>query len=302
MLNRKPSFKKTPQKIKILGLQRRSKKAFFFVFSISWNDNSKMTIYRSEAELSDYISALNDTELSAENSRSVKELKKLFRPTICCKRTRGQHKIMDILEKLKDVLEKMPDAKAFASDASIDFLLPTETDRLNFRNDTYKMYYLFEQKHIKNRSIKIKSIHGRKYFARQSYKKEGNGELSITNGEELEILVKDDSGWWFVRRCEELEDQGWVPAGHIDIKGRVTKSMKKMEVQGQTYIVNENHQADADEELSVSANCTVKVIKSNINGWWLVEYNDKTGLLPRVKMEPYDNREILPDGEKLTTM
>ena len=34
--------------------------------------------------------------------------------------------------------------------------------------------------------------------------------------------------------------------------------MKKMEVHGQTYIVTENHHAGADEELSVSANCTVK--------------------------------------------
>lgn len=77
------------------------------------------------------------------------------------------------------------------------------------------MYYIVGQRQIKNRSIKVVPIRTSACTATGDFIKQDEGELSITQGEELDVLIKDDSGWWFVRRKDQLDDQGWIPASYV---------------------------------------------------------------------------------------
>uniref|UniRef100_A0A3B1J8H1 SH3 and PX domains 2A n=1 Tax=Astyanax mexicanus TaxID=7994 RepID=A0A3B1J8H1_ASTMX len=44
------------------------------------------------------------------------------------------------------------------------------------------------------------------------YQRQENTEISLRAGERVEVIEKNDTGWWFVSTAEE---QGWVPATYL---------------------------------------------------------------------------------------
>lgn len=51
------------------------------------------------------------------------------------------------------------------------------------------------------------------YVVVSNYKKQENSELSLQAGEVVDVIEKNESGWWFVSTSEE---QGWVPATYLE--------------------------------------------------------------------------------------
>lgn len=64
----------------------------------------------------------------------------------------------------------------------------------------------------------VRSIQGRtspskkKYVATSAFIAEGTGEVSLEEGEEVEVLQKESSGWWYIKNdfCE-----GWAPEAFL---------------------------------------------------------------------------------------
>ena len=52
-----------------------------------------------------------------------------------------------------------------------------------------------------------------KYVAVASFVAEESGEVSLEDGEEVEVLQKEASGWWYVKN--DLRD-GWVPSAYLE--------------------------------------------------------------------------------------
>lgn len=51
------------------------------------------------------------------------------------------------------------------------------------------------------------------YVVVSNYRKQENSELSLQAGEVVDVIEKNESGWWFVSTSEE---QGWVPATYLE--------------------------------------------------------------------------------------
>ena len=70
------------------------------------------------------------------------------------------------------------------------------------------------------------------YIALADYNRVGSGEISMREGDILEVLKIGNEGWWFVR-LRATGEEGWAPASYLDsLKRRSTYSTNSMSSTG----------------------------------------------------------------------
>ena len=47
------------------------------------------------------------------------------------------------------------------------------------------------------------------------YKKSARGEASISLGQTVEVVEKNENGWWFISQ-DDTGEKGWVPATYLE--------------------------------------------------------------------------------------
>jgi hypothetical protein len=49
---------------------------------------------------------------------------------------------------------------------------------------------------------------------KEDYSSGGEGEISLSQGDRLNVIMREPTGWWLVENYETGEN-GWVPASYI---------------------------------------------------------------------------------------
>ncbi|XP_075072308.1 SH3 and PX domain-containing protein 2A isoform X5 [Mixophyes fleayi] len=146
------------------------------------------------------------------------------------------------------------------------------------------------------------------YVVVSNYEKQENSEISLKAGELVDVIEKNESGWWFVSTAEE---QGWVPATYLDSQsgskddseihtsksGDVTKRRKahlrrldrrwtlggivnRQQSREEKYITVQPYTSQGKDEIGFEKGVTVEVIQKNLEGWWYIRYQGKEGWAP----------------------
>ncbi|KAM4702593.1 SH3 and PX domain-containing protein 2A isoform 2-T2 [Rhinophrynus dorsalis] len=146
------------------------------------------------------------------------------------------------------------------------------------------------------------------YVVVSNYEKQENSEISLKAGEIVDVIEKNESGWWFVSTVEE---QGWVPATYLDSQsgtkddseintsksGDVTKRRKahlrrldrrwtlggivnRQQSREEKYITVQAYTSQGKDEIGFEKGVTVEVIQKNLEGWWFIRYQGKEGWAP----------------------
>uniref|UniRef100_A0A8C5K8P2 SH3 and PX domain-containing protein 2A n=1 Tax=Jaculus jaculus TaxID=51337 RepID=A0A8C5K8P2_JACJA len=146
------------------------------------------------------------------------------------------------------------------------------------------------------------------YVVVSNYKKQENSELSLQAGEVVDVIEKNESGWWFVSTSEE---QGWVPATYLEAQngtrddsdintsktGEVSKRRKahlrrldrrwtlggmvnRQHSREEKYITVQPYTSQSKDEIGFEKGVTVEVIRKNLEGWWYIRYLGKEGWAP----------------------
>ncbi|XP_006630820.1 SH3 and PX domain-containing protein 2A isoform X2 [Lepisosteus oculatus] len=146
------------------------------------------------------------------------------------------------------------------------------------------------------------------YVVVANYEKQENSEISLQAGEVVDVIEKNESGWWFVSTAEE---QGWVPATYLDSQngtrddlelstsrtGEVTKRRKahlkrldrrwtlggivnRQQSREEKYITVQPYTSQGKDEIGFEKGVTVEVIQKNLEGWWYIRYLGKEGWAP----------------------
>ncbi|KAL6035119.1 hypothetical protein STEG23_025983, partial [Scotinomys teguina] len=146
------------------------------------------------------------------------------------------------------------------------------------------------------------------YVVVSNYKKQENSELSLQAGEVVDVIEKNESGWWFVSTSEE---QGWVPATYLEAQngtrddseintsktGEVSKRRKahlrrldrrwtlggmvsRQHSREEKYVTVQPYTSQSKDEIGFEKGVTVEVIRKNLEGWWYVRYLGKEGWAP----------------------
>ncbi|KAF0883537.1 SPD2B protein, partial [Crocuta crocuta] len=154
------------------------------------------------------------------------------------------------------------------------------------------------------------------YVVVADYQKQESSEISLSVGQVVDIIEKNESGWWFVSTAEE---QGWVPATCLEGQDGVQDEFSLQPEEGrrelgprtrwhlmdhslghqypgiltvfdftqhpfvpaeEKYTVIYPYTARDQDEMNLERGAMVEVIQKNLEGWWKIRYQGKEGWAP----------------------
>ncbi|XP_060624310.1 SH3 and PX domain-containing protein 2A isoform X4 [Anolis sagrei] len=118
------------------------------------------------------------------------------------------------------------------------------------------------------------------YVVVSNYEKQENSEISLQAGEVVDVIEKNESGWWFVSTSEE---QGWVPATYLESQSGVRDDSEINMSKGgeeEKYVTIQPYTSQGKDEIGFDKGVTVEVIQKNLEGWWYIRYLGKEGWAP----------------------
>ncbi|KYO40621.1 SH3 and PX domain-containing protein 2A isoform X2 [Alligator mississippiensis] len=165
------------------------------------------------------------------------------------------------------------------------------------------------------------------YVVVSTYEKQENSEISLQAGEVVDVIEKNESGWWFVSTAEE---QGWVPATYLESQngtrddsdintskaGEVSKRRKahlrrldrrwtlggivnRQQSREEKYVTVQPYTSQGKDEIGFEKGVTVEVIQKNLEGWWYIRHLGKEGWAPASYLKKA--KDDLPSRKKNLT-
>uniref|UniRef100_A0A8C7I991 SH3 and PX domains 2B n=1 Tax=Oncorhynchus kisutch TaxID=8019 RepID=A0A8C7I991_ONCKI len=122
------------------------------------------------------------------------------------------------------------------------------------------------------------------YVAVTDYEKQESSEISLHVGQTVEVIEKNESGWWFVSSDEA---QGWVPATCLEAQDDPDDFSLPGEEE-EKYTVIYPYAARDQDEIDLESGMTVEVIQKNLEGWWKIRYQGQEGWAPASYLKKAD--------------
>nr|XP_006138191.1 SH3 and PX domain-containing protein 2B isoform X6 [Pelodiscus sinensis]XP_006138192.1 SH3 and PX domain-containing protein 2B isoform X5 [Pelodiscus sinensis]XP_006138193.1 SH3 and PX domain-containing protein 2B isoform X4 [Pelodiscus sinensis] len=115
------------------------------------------------------------------------------------------------------------------------------------------------------------------YVVVADYQKQESSEISLCVGQMVDIIEKNESGWWFVSTSDE---QGWVPATCLEAQDGVQDEFSMQPEEEEKYTVIYPYTARDEDEMNLEKGAVVEVIQKNLEGWWKIRYQGQEGWAP----------------------
>ncbi|XP_067279273.1 NADPH oxidase organizer 1a isoform X2 [Pseudorasbora parva] len=146
-----------------------------------------------------------------------------------------------------------------------------------FVSETYRCIATYETKDTKNRPFKV--------------------EVDET----VDVLIKDQKGWWLVEN--EAKRLAWFPAPYLQRAEMADDGPDVMDGRSAFYVAAKSYKAINSDEISVEIGSVVEVLQKSDNGWWIVRYNRKAGFVPSMYLHPYNNPRfrMMPAQREMTS-
>eukprot|EP00731_Ephydatia_muelleri_P023390 Em0015g973a len=110
-------------------------------------------------------------------------------------------------------------------------------------------------------------------------------KFNLLLGSTVQVVQKEPTGWWMIDAGSG--SIGWVPASYlapveVGNKQEVleNETLVGPEEVGARYISTSDYKATRDDEHSFVTGAVVKLVKKHVDGWWVVRYDGKEGLVP----------------------
>lgn len=285
--------------------RRNPSKHYVYIINVTWSDSTSQTIYRRYSKFFDLQMQLLDKFPIEGGQKDPKQRiipflpgKILFRRShirdVAVKRLRPIDEYCRALVRLPPHISQCDEVFRFFEARPEDVNPPKEdygSSRRKSGADSNAEPMILEQ-----------------YVVVSNYEKQENSELSLQAGEVVEVIEKNESGWWFVSTSEE---QGWVPATYLEAQngtrddsdihasktGEVSKRRKahlrrldrrwtlggmvnRQHSREEKYVTVQPYTSQSKDEIGFEKGVTVEVIRKNLEGWWYIRYLGKEGWAP----------------------
>ncbi|RXN19783.1 NADPH oxidase organizer 1-like protein [Labeo rohita] len=218
-------------------------------------------------------------------SKSVLRLKAL--DEYCSELLKSDPRICHSSELLQFLLPKPQDLDSeFAKNSIV--IMPSDTSMGNgnvginnvtqpFVTEAYRCIATFETKDTKNQPFKVEV------------------------DEIVDVLIKDQKGWWLVEN--EAKHLAWFPAPYLQRAEMDDDGPDMMDAGSVFYVATKSYKATNSDELSVEIGYVVEVLQKSDNGWWIVRYNRRAGFVPSMYLQPYNNprMNLMPPKREITS-
>ncbi|XP_027707734.1 SH3 and PX domain-containing protein 2A isoform X2 [Vombatus ursinus] len=257
--------------------RRNPSKHYVYIINVTWSDSTSQTIYRRYSKFFDLQMQLLDKFPIEGGQKDPKQRiipflpgKILFRRShirdVAVKRLKPIDEYCRALVRLPPHISQCDEVFRFFEARPEDVNPPKEDYGSSKRKsgaDVNSEPMILEQ-----------------YVVVSNYKKQENAELSLQAGEVVDVIEKNESGWWFVSTSEE---QGWVPATYLESQNG-TRDDSEINTskagEEEKYVTVQPYASQSKDEIGFEKGVTVEVIQKNLEGWWYIRYLGKEGWAP----------------------
>nr|XP_056705258.1 SH3 and PX domain-containing protein 2A isoform X2 [Euleptes europaea] len=285
--------------------RRNPSKHYVYIIKVTWSDSTCQTIYRRYSKFFDLQMQLLD-KFPIEGGQ--KDPKQRIIPFLPGKILFRRSHIRDVaVKRLKPIdeycraLVKLPPHISQCDEVFRFF--ETRPEDLNPPKEDYG-----SSKRKSGADASSEPMILEQYVVVSNYEKQENSEISLQAGEVVDVIEKNESGWWFVSTSEE---QGWVPATYLESQsgirddseinmskgGEVSKRRKahlrrldrrwtlggmvnRQQSREEKYVTIQSYTSQGKDEIGFEKGVTVEVIQKNLEGWWYIRYLGKEGWAP----------------------
>ncbi|XP_023659309.2 SH3 and PX domain-containing protein 2B isoform X3 [Paramormyrops kingsleyae] len=314
--------RRTVQEVTVQDVQKRRtpNKHYVYIIKVSWSDGSTEVIFRRYSKFFDLQMELLDKFPVEGGQKDPKRRiipflpgKILFRRShvrdVAMKRLRPINDYCRALIQLPVYISQCEEVRVFFETRPEDLNPPTEDPigkkRLGFVDRATSFLK-------RGDSASADPLLLDQYVAVTDYEKQESSEISLHVGQMVEVIEKNESGWWFVSSDDA---QGWVPATCLEAQDDPDDfSLPAEEVprrfwslprhvgrrrtlgdlfstgfgQEEKYTVIYPYTARDKDEIDLEKGMTVEVIQRNLEGWWKIRYQGQEGWAPASYLKKTD--------------
>ncbi|XP_012669910.2 NADPH oxidase organizer 1-like isoform X2 [Clupea harengus] len=115
-----------------------------------------------------------------------------------------------------------------------------------------------------------------------------NRPFKVDVNETLDVLIKDQKGWWLVEN--EEKHLAWFPAPYLEpCEEDDDDDFDTVSSENTFYCAARNYVSKNRDEVSVHIGSVVEVLRKSGDGWWLIRYSGRVGYVPSMYLQPYNN-------------
>uniref|UniRef100_A0A3B4X422 SH3 and PX domains 2B n=1 Tax=Seriola lalandi dorsalis TaxID=1841481 RepID=A0A3B4X422_SERLL len=274
--------RRTVQEVTVQDVQKRRNpnKHYVYIIKVSWSDGSTEIIYRRYSKFFDLQMELLDKFPVEGGQKDPKRRiipflpgKILFRRShirdVAMKRLRPINEYCRALIQLPVYISQCEEVRVFFETRPEDLNPPKEEPmgKKKSGDSTSADPLLLDQ-----------------YVAVTDYEKQESSEISLHVGQVVEVIEKNESGWWFV---SSEDAQGWVPATCLEAQDDPDDFSLPGEEE-EKYSVIYPYSARDQDEIDLERGMVVEVIQKNLEGWWKIRYQGREGWAPASYLKKTD--------------
>ncbi|XP_036191976.1 SH3 and PX domain-containing protein 2A isoform X1 [Myotis myotis] len=300
--------------------RRNPSKHYVYIINVTWSDSTSQTIYRRYSKFFDLQMQLLDKFPIEGGQKDPKQRiipflpgKILFRRShirdVAVRRLKPIDEYCRALVRLPPHISQCDEVFQFFEARPEDVNPPKEDYGSSKRKSVWLSSWAESpKKDATGADTSAEPMILEQYVVVSNYKKQENSELSLQAGEVVDVIEKNESGWWFVSTSEE---QGWVPATYLEAQngtrddsdintsksGEVSKRRKahlrrldrrwtlggmvnRQHSREEKYVTVQPYTSQSKDEIGFEKGVTVEVIRKNLEGWWYIRYLGKEGWAP----------------------
>ncbi|XP_067347974.1 SH3 and PX domain-containing protein 2B isoform X2 [Channa argus] len=302
--------RRTVQEVTVQDVQKRRNpnKHYVYIIKVCWSDGDTEIIFRRYSKFFDLQMELLDKFPVEGGQKDPKRRiipflpgKILFRRShirdVAMKRLRPINEYCRALIQLPVYISQCEEVRVFFETRPEDLNPPTEEPigKKKSGDSTSADPLLLDQ-----------------YVAVTDYEKQESSEISLHVGQVVEVIEKNESGWWFV---SSEDAQGWVPATcleaqddpddftlpgeevprrfwslprHVGRRRTLGDLFSTGFGQEEKYSVIYPYSARDQDEIDLERGMIVEVIQKNLEGWWKIRYQGREGWAPASYLKKSD--------------
>ncbi|XP_017398823.1 neutrophil cytosol factor 1 isoform X1 [Cebus imitator] len=273
--------------IALLGFEKRfvPSQHYVYMFLVKWQDLSEKVVYRRFAEIYEFHKTLKEMfpieagEINPEN-RIIPHLPapRWFDGQRAAENRQGTlTEYCSTLMGLPTKISRCPHLLDFFKVRPDDLKLPADSQTK--KPETYLM-----PKDGKSTAADITGpIILQTYRAIADYDKTSGSEMALAVGDVVEVVEKNESGWWF---CQMKAKRGWIPASFLEpLDSPDETEDPEPNYAGEPYVAIKSYTAVEEDEVSLLEGEAVEVIHKLLDGWWVIRKDDVTGYFPSMYLQ-----------------
>ncbi|XP_011812733.1 PREDICTED: SH3 and PX domain-containing protein 2A isoform X2 [Colobus angolensis palliatus] len=272
--------------------RRNPSKHYVYIINVTWSDSTSQTIYRRYSKFFDLQMQLLDKFPIEGGQKDPKQRiipflpgKILFRRShirdVAVKRLKPIDEYCRALVRLPPHISQCDEVFRFFEARPEDVNPPKEDYGSSKRKSVWLSSWAESpKKDVTGADATAEPMILEQYVVVSNYKKQENSELSLQAGEVVDVIEKNESGWWFVSTSEE---QGWVPATYLEAQNgtRDDSDINTSKTgEEEKYVTVQPYTSQSKDEIGFEKGVTVEVIRKNLEGWWYIRYLGKEGWAP----------------------